>query len=134
MKTLIATVAAAAALAAVAAPAAAQYRGDHDRWEQGRYDRDGRNGREVHSRVDDRQEAIARDVRTAVRSGALTRHELTRINAETREIERLEARYVRNGLNAAELRDLNRRLGHLEVVVRHERQDREYASGYGNRR
>ncbi len=138
MKTAMIALAAAVSVGGFALPAAAQHYGrpDYDR----SYDRPAYGGMaydRVHSHpaVDQRQARIARQIERATRRGALAPWELDRVNAEYRQIARLEWRYVRNGLSAWERTDLSRRLGHLEVVLHNERTDRDYAYGdrYGRR-
>ena len=116
MKTLlIAAVAAATFGAALPAAAQAGYvRGINDRVAS-------------HPGVDDRQAAVGAAIERAARRGRLDRAELQRVRVEYRDIAQLERRYARNGLSAWERNDLHRRLGHLEVVVRNERTDRDVA-------
>ena len=137
-KTLFATLAAASAIAAVGAPATAQpYGRDHGRYEQGHADQGHyEQNRYANDRwnndpqIDQRQARLERQIQISAQRGRLTREEVRRLDSELREISRLEARYSRNGLSVSERSELHRRLGHLEVVLKAERTDRDVAYGY----
>ncbi|MET0336641.1 MAG: hypothetical protein ABW063_02660, partial [Caulobacter sp.] len=82
-----------------------------------------------------RQANIDRRIDQGVRSGQLTRNEAFRLRAEFRDLNRLEDRYRRNGLNNWERADLDRRFDRLAATVRYERRDGDrYGYGYGDRR
>ncbi len=125
MKTLFATVAAVAALTAVAAPAAAQpYNGGYD---HGRYDRADDRGHGGYQQINQRQARIAQQIDRGVRRGTLTHREASRLSAELRDIERIEARARHGGLSWQERASLDRRLDRLEARLQHERRDDDYA-------
>ena len=148
-KTVLAAFAAVAAVTAAAAPAAAQTYGrdrdryEQDRYEQGRYEQGGYGqDRSYDMRDDDRrqfragqninqrQERLNWRIERGVRNGALTSREAYRLREESRQIAYLESRYRQNGLSTWERADLDRRFDRLEYLVRSERRDRDYGSGY----
>lgn len=151
-KALLAAFAAVAAATAVAAPAAAAepYGRDDDRYEQrGRYEQPGRyehrgygQDRDHDTRGDDgwrdhgdqninqRQQRLDWRIERGVRNGSLTSREAYRLREESRQIAYLESRYRRGGLSSWERADLDRRFDRLEYLMRSERRDRDYGSGY----
>ncbi len=73
-----------------------------------------------------RQAVLDRRIDQGIRSGRLNRPEARRIQAELRQLDRLEDRYRRsNGLSASERRDLDRRYDALAARVRYEKNDRQ---------
>lgn len=85
--------------------------------------------------INHRQANIDRRIDQGVRNGQLTRNEAFRLRAEFRDLNRLEDRYRRNGLNNWERADLDRRFDRLAAAVRYERRDGDrYGYGYGDRR
>ena len=82
--------------------------------------------RGVWQNINARQNRIETRINQGIRSGALTRSEATRLRAQFRQIERLEASYRRSrpGLTVAERRDLDRRFDMLERSIRIEKNDR----------
>ena len=148
-KTVLAAFAAVAAVTAAAAPAAAQTYGrdrdryEQDRYEQGRYEQGGYGQDRGYDMRDDdrrqfrggqninqRQERLNWRIERGVRNGALTSREAYRLREESRQIAYLESRYRQNGLSTWERADLDRRFDRLEYLVRSERRDRDYGSGY----
>lgn len=111
MKALIASVAAVAALAA-ALPAAAQPWGGRGQ------------GQSDSARIEQRIEMGARN-------GALTQREVFSLRRQLQEIRQIEWRYARNGVNAREARELDRRYADLSARVRFERRDGQTNRGYG---
>jgi hypothetical protein len=114
MKTLILPIIAATALTAGAASAQPGYGGG--RWMP----------------IEARMERIDFRIDQGMRSGQLTRNEAYRLRAEFRDIERLEARYSRNGLSRWERADLDRRFDQLSAQIRWERRDDDRRYGYNN--
>lgn len=153
-KALLAAFAAVAAATAVVSPAAAQsYGRDQDRYEHRGYENrsyENRNyehggygqDRSYDERDDDRrqfhggqninqrQERLNWRIERGVRNGALTSREAYRLREQSRQIAYLESRYRQNGLSNWERADLDRRFDRLEYLVRSERRDRDYGSGY----
>jgi len=73
-----------------------------------------------------RQATLERRIDQGVRSGRLNRPEARRIQAELRQLDRLEGQYLRsNGLSVNERRDLDRRYDALSQRVRFEKNDRQ---------
>jgi hypothetical protein len=73
-----------------------------------------------------RQATLERRIDQGVRSGRLNRPEARRIQAELRQLDRLEGQYRRsNGLSVNERRDLDRRYDALSQRVRFEKNDRQ---------
>lgn len=101
MKTLILPIIAATALTATAATA------QPGRWMP----------------IEARFERLDARIDQGIRSGQLTRNEAYRLRGEFRDIERLEARYSRNGLSNWERADLDRRFDRLSAQIRWERRD-----------
>ena len=148
-KTMLAAFAAVAAVTAAAAPAAAQtYGRDRDRYEQDRYEQ-GRNEQDSYGQdraydargdhrgrgyggqnINQRQERLSWRIERGVRNGSLTSREAYRLREQSRQIAYLEARYRQNGISTWERADLDRRFDRLEYLVRSERRDRDYGSGY----
>jgi hypothetical protein len=119
MKTLMATLAAVAAVTA-AAPAAAQTYRDHDRderhWDRGDY-----------QNINQRQARLEHRIERGVRTGALTRHEASRMREQFHDIARLERRYRVNGLSHWERADLDRRFDVFERRLTAQLRDHQYA-------
>ena len=117
MKKLLIAGAALAAFAATAVPAsAAPYGRGYDRV-----------AFTTHNEIDRQQVNISQRIEMGQRHGAISFREATRLRAELRNINYLEAKYERGGLNRNELADLNRRLDNLSrqvFVERHDRNDR----------
>ena len=82
--------------------------------------------------INARQNRIEARINQGIRSGALDRREATRLRAEFRAIDRLEAQYRRSrpGLTTAERLDLDRRFDRLERSIRVEANDRRGRPGY----
>lgn len=119
MKTLILPIIAATALTAGAASAQPGYGyGGGGRWMP----------------IEARMDRIDYRIDQGVRSGQLTRNEAYRLRAEFRDIQRLEARYSRNGLSSWERADLDRRFDQLSAQVRWERRDNDRRYGWNDRR
>ena len=132
MKKIILTLAAVSALTATAA-SAQSYNG-YDR----RDDRDF--GRPPIAApgigIDARQAMLAQRIDRGVRNGTITRREAVRLNAELREIERVEWTFRRSrpGLTQREIATLDVRLDRLAALVRIDRNDRDnrqFGEGYG---
>jgi len=105
MKSILAAAAALGALT-LAAPAAAQsYHGGG--WQP----------------IAQRQAQLEQRIDQGVRRGDLTRREAANLRAEFNDIERLEARYRRDGLSQWERADLDRRMDQLSQRIRFERAD-----------
>jgi len=121
MKTLILPIIAAAALTAGAASAQPGYGGGYGGGGGGRW-----------MPIEARMERIDFRIDQGLRSGQLTRNEAYRLRAEFRDIERLEARYSRNGLSGWERADLNRRFDQLSAQIRWERRDNDRRYGYND--
>lgn len=88
--------------------------------------------------VDARQAMIAQRIDRGQRNGAITRREAVRLNADLREIARIEAGFRRSrpGLTRSEVAHLEVRLDRLAALVRIERNDRnnrQFGAGYGRR-
>lgn len=134
MKTLIAALAAVTTVTAIAAPAAAQPYGRYDRYEQGRDDGRYEQGRYQPGReINQRQRELDRRIDRGVERGELTRREASRLYEGLRDVDRLQITYRSNGLDRAELRELDRRLDVLERQLA-DSLDRRYGQGYGYRR
>lgn len=123
MKKILISIAAASALAAVAAPAAAQNYGGYDRPQaRGGYDNM------------DRGERLEMRIQRGVANGQLTRREAARLHADVRATEQLSWRYRRDGaFSRWERSDIEQRYDRIAMRLRHERNDREYGYGYGDR-
>ncbi len=137
MKKVLISIAAASALAAAALPASAQsydrgYERDHedgDRWDGGP-DRGGpdRGGPQGIVRGDDLQVRINR----AERNHQISRHQAFHLREQLRVAESLSWRYRADGVVTRwERADLDRRFDSIRAQLRHERNDRDYGSGYG---
>lgn len=74
--------------------------------------------------INDRQRMLDQRIDAGRRDGSLSRTEATRLRIEFQNIARLEASYRRNGLNAAERRDLDMRFDRLSGRIQAERNDR----------
>lgn len=121
MKKLLIAGAALAAFAATAVPASAAPYGHNRNYERSAFNA---------SREIDRQQAqLSQRIEMGQRNGSLSFREATRLRAELRNINFLEARYERGGLNRSEVVDLNRRLDNLSRQVFAERHDRNDRSG-----
>jgi hypothetical protein len=73
--------------------------------------------------INRRQAEIDRRIEWGIRSGSLTGREAMELRAESRDIDRLEARYRYNGMTGWERADLDRRLDRLEYHLRREAHD-----------
>lgn len=137
-KTIFAALAATIAAAAIAAPAAAQGYGhdyrDQGRYEQGRYDQDRRSDRgddrHGYQSFNQRQQRLDMRIDRGLRDGSLSHREARRLREEFRQIAYLEMRYRQGGLSGWERADLDRRFDRLEILIRGERRDNDYGSGY----
>jgi hypothetical protein len=126
MKRLLIPALAAAALTAAVTPALAQsYGGDY---RQGAYGNDYRRGDA--GNINGRERELRMRIEAGVRDGSLTRSEAWQLQRELRGIEALEQRYRndgyrygRNGLDARERSDLDRRLDSLSQRVYRNRHD-----------
>ncbi|QNQ10111.1 hypothetical protein [Sphingomonas alpina] len=81
--------------------------------------------------INQRQANLYNRIEQGIRSGALNRVEASRLKAEFRQLNNLEAQYRRSrpGLTIAERRDLDRRFDGLSQRIRiqkHDRQGRRY--------
>jgi len=65
--------------------------------------------------INQRQRVLDNRIDVGVNSGRLTRNEAVQLRAEFRDIASLEADYRRNGLNANERRELDRRFDRLDA-------------------
>jgi len=76
--------------------------------------------------INARQARLEARINQGIRSGALSRAEATRLRAQFRDLNRLEARYraSRPGLTLAERRDLDRRFDALSARIQLEKHDR----------
>jgi len=135
-KTLFAALAAVATVTAVAAPAAAQPYRDHDRYEQGRWDRDrdGQRGGRGEYNINARQAELRRAIEIGERRGRLTSYEASMLRRQLSDVRVAESHYRANGLNPRERIDLDRRLDRVETRLNRELSDRDYGQGYGHRR
>lgn len=79
--------------------------------------------------INERQAQLDQRIDAGVRNGQLTRGEATRLRAEFQQIARLENRYRRNGLTAAERADLDQRFDRLAMQIRDQRLDGQQADG-----
>lgn len=135
-KTLFAALAAVATVTAVAAPAAAQPYRDHDRYEQGRWDRDrdGQRGGRGEYNINARQAQLEHRLQQGARRGLITPREMQEMRNDIRSINRLERVYRSDGrLTPRERAELDRRLDWSEARLAG-RLDRDYGYGYGHRR
>lgn len=73
--------------------------------------------------INQRQRQLDARIDAGVRDGSLSRREAGRLRAEFNDIAALEARYRRNGLDARERADLDRRFDRLSAQVYAERRD-----------
>lgn len=86
--------------------------------------------------INQRQAEIERRIDIGVRNHSLTRREASGLRAEADQIQRIESRYRRDGLSRWERADLDRRLDVLSRKIRferHDRDNRDYGHGYGER-
>jgi hypothetical protein len=116
------------AAASVAVPAMAQNYGPQqrgDRYEQDRGDRYERDNRGGWQSISQRKFQLDRRIDNGLRNGMLSRREAVRLKAELNQLVRLEASYMRGGLNARERMELDRRYDQLARQVREERRDRD---------
>lgn len=87
--------------------------------------------------IEPRQRALEQSVRRAASSGQIGQGEARRLSAEFSQLERVKATYRRAGYTRAEVNDINRRLEHIERVLRYggradRRRDRSHDHGdYG---
>ena len=81
--------------------------------------------------INQRQDRLEWRIEKGERNGTLTRREARRLTIELREIQRLEARYRRDGLSRWEHADLNYRFDRISAQIRYERQDRDRDYGHG---
>ena len=116
-KTLFISALAAVAAASVALPAAAQSYGQPHR---------GPVAQQTYgwTSINARQANLDRRIDIGVRNGQLSRREAVNVRSQFSGLIRLEAQYRRNGLNAWERADLNRRFDHLSTQIRTDRNDR----------
>jgi hypothetical protein len=139
-KTLFAALAAVATVTAAAAPAAAQTYRDSDRYQQGRWDRDG-DGRwdrgeyrgDHRGYASERVRTAERRIESGLQSGQLTRREAAMLRDELRDFARLEAEVRYGGVSPRERAQIERRWDRLVAQIRYETRDREYGYGYGRR-
>jgi len=82
--------------------------------------------------INQRQANLDQRIDVGVRNGSLTRNEAVQLRAQFRQIASLETQYRRNGLTAAERRDLDRRFDALSARIRVERHDNNGANGWQN--
>lgn len=75
--------------------------------------------------MNQRKATIERRIDMGVRNGALTRREASTLRTRFANLQRLEWRYSRNGLNWTERRDLDRRYNALSNSIRTQRHDRQ---------
>jgi hypothetical protein len=135
MKRIILTLAAVSALTATAASA-----------QPGRNDRDFRDDRDFGRPpiaapgvgIDARQAMLSQRIAVGQRNGSISRREAVRLNAELREIDRIEWNFRRSrpGLTRSEIAQLEVRLDRLAALVRIDRNDRDnrqFGEGYGRR-
>ncbi len=124
MKKILIPMIAVSALAATTVPALAQGYGPQ---------RAPAYGQSNWQNINARQAMLDRRIDQGVRNGSITRAEAFRLRAQFNQIARLEVSYRRNGLNAWERQDLDRRFDRLSASIRIERRDRDYGYGYGDR-
>ena len=126
------------AAATVALPAAAQsYGGHHNNGgHNGGHNGGGysQNAGYGWQSINQRQANLVRRIDMGVRSGAISRRESARLRGEFNQISRLEQTYRRNGLNAWERADLDRRFDRLSASIRSERWDNDNRRGHGRGR
>ncbi len=132
MKKFILTLAAVSALTATAASAQPRY----DRNEDRDFGRPPIAAPGVS--IDARQAMLSQRIQVGQRNGSISRREAVRLNAELREIDRLEWNFRRSnpGLTRREIAQLEVRLDRLSALVRVERNDRDnrqFGEGYGRR-
>jgi hypothetical protein len=111
--------------AALAAPAAAQYYPDQrypdQRYPDQSYDYDHRGG-DIGRQLDQ----IRRRINMAEDRNRISRREAAQLLAYVEDVERIHARYRRDGLTQWERSDLQNRLQYLRDRLRYERQDDRY--------
>jgi hypothetical protein len=73
--------------------------------------------------INQRQAQLDQRIDAGVRSGQLNAREAARLRSEFQQILQLESRYRRNGLDASERADLDRRFDSLSQQIRVERRD-----------
>ncbi len=129
MKKILIPMIAVSALAATTVPALAQSYGANGYGPQ----RAPAYGQSNWQNINARQAMLDRRIDQGVRNGSITRAEAFRLRAQFNQIARLEVSYRRNGLNAWERQDLDRRFDRLSASIRIERRDRDYGYGYGGR-
>lgn len=119
MKKMLIPVLAVAAVSATALPAAAQS-----------YDRHGPSRGHGYEQnyggwqsITQRKYNLDRRIDQGERNRQLSRREAAGLRAELNDLVRLEARYMRGGLNRNERADLDRRYDRLAAKVRYERRD-----------
>ncbi|MES1202515.1 MAG: hypothetical protein ABUS57_13815 [Pseudomonadota bacterium] len=112
-----AAIAAVIATTAIAAPAsAAPFRGGHDN-------------------INQRQMELSRQVEFGQRSGRLTVGEARGLRSDLRQIDYMESRFRRNGLNWQERSELDRRLDQVQNDLQRELRDRDHrGDGHRDRR
>ena len=66
---------------------------------------------------------LRNDINRAESRKTISRREADRLRWQVREVQQVYARYARNGLNWAEVRDLEMRVNRIRVALRHERRD-----------
>ena len=81
--------------------------------------------------INQRQANLDRRIDVGVRNGSISWRESARLRNEFNQIARLEQSYRRNGLNAWERADLDRRFDRLSSSIRSERRDRDNRRGDG---
>ena len=90
-------------------PASAQYRGGY--------------GNRSDNGIDRQIDQIEQRIRQAAQNGRISRGEANRLLRQADQLDRLEDRYSRNGLNGRELQDLRNRVQNLRQQLRLDRQD-----------
>lgn len=80
--------------------------------------------------IEQRKMQLDRRIEQGLRSGQLTSSEAARLRSDFNDIASAEVRYRRNGLDARERADLDRRFDILAAKIRFERTDRDRTYGY----
>jgi hypothetical protein len=79
--------------------------------------------------INQRQAQLEQRIDVGVRNGQLTTREAATLRNEFQDLSRLESRYRRDGLDAGERADLDRRFDQLSERIRLDRHDGQRASG-----
>jgi hypothetical protein len=108
-----------------------QSRGGYDRGDNGGYGRGGGNGRghDEWTPISYRDRQVQARINDGIRNRTISPQEADRLRDQFHDLLRVEAQYMRNGMNGFERRDLDRRYDRLNSRITAEIRDRNYWYG-----